>query len=60
MKIKQEGGPTYHVTNLSHLGKNFVTQVLNNYHTGKLSDTQVADFLNIKINRIKDYEEKIA
>jgi len=60
MKIKQEGGPAYHVANLSHLGKNFVTQVLNNYHSGKLSETQVADFLNIKLNRIKEYEAKIA
>jgi Zn-dependent peptidase ImmA (M78 family) len=61
LKKKQEGGIVpYHTANLSHLGKNFVTQVLNNYHAGKLSDTQVADFLNIKINRIKDYEAKIA
>lgn len=59
-KINQEGGPSYHVTNLSHLGENFVSQVLNNYHTGRLSEIQVADFLNIKINRIKDYEVKIA
>ncbi len=59
-KNKQDDGPTYHVTNLSHLGKNFVAQVLNNYHSGKLSETQVADFLNIKINKIKEYEAKIA
>lgn len=59
-KINQVGGPSYHVTNLSHLGKNFVLQVLDKYHTGRLSEIQVADFLNIKINRIKDYETKIA
>jgi len=55
----QKGGPTYHVTNLSHLGKNFVTQVLTNYHTGKLTASQVADFLSIKLNRIPDYEKKV-
>ncbi len=59
-KNKQDGGPTYHVTNISHLGKNFVAQVINNFHSGKLSETQVADFLNIKINKIKEYETKIA
>lgn len=59
-KNKQDGGPTYHITNISHLGKNFVAQVINNFHSGKLSETQVADFLNIKINKIKEYETKIA
>jgi Zn-dependent peptidase ImmA (M78 family) len=55
----QKGGPSYHVTNLSHLGKNFVTQVLTNYHSGKLTSSQVSDFLNIKLNRIPDYEKKV-
>lgn len=59
-KSNQEGGPTFHVTNLSHLGKNFVAQILNNYHSGKLTETQVADILNIKINKIREYEAKIA
>lgn len=59
-KIKtQKDGPPYHVTNLSHLDKNFVTQVLTNYHSGKLSASQVADFLSIKLNRIPDYEKKV-
>ena len=58
-KKTQNGGPSYHTTNLSHLGKNFVIQVLNNFHEGKLTTSQVADFLNIKINRIKDYEKKV-
>lgn len=58
-KKTQKGGPTYLVTNLSHLGKNFVTQVLTNYHSGKLSASQVADFLSIKLNRIPDYEKKV-
>lgn len=61
LKKKQEGGIVpYHTVHLSRLGKNFVSQVINNYHTGKLSETQVADFLNIKINKIKEYEAKIA
>lgn len=55
----QKGGPTYQVTNLSHLGKNFVTQVLTNYHSGKLTASQVSDFLSIKLNRIPDYEKKV-
>jgi len=59
-KNRNNGGPSYHVINLSHLGKNFVAQILNNYHAGKLSETQVADFLNIKINKIKEYETKLA
>ncbi len=58
-KKGQEGGPSYHVVNLSHLGKNFVSTVLANYHKGKLTANQVADFLGIKINRIGEYEEKI-
>ena len=58
-KSKQEGGPSYHVSNLSHLGKNFVSQVLTNFHNGNLTALQVADFLNIKISRIKEYEQKI-
>lgn len=55
----QQGGPTYHVTNMSHLGKNFVTQVLTNFHSGKLTASQVADFLSIKLNRIPEYEKKV-
>lgn len=58
-KKKQEGGPSYHVTNFSHMGKNFVTAVLENYHNGKLSSNQVSDFLNIKINKIGEYEQKV-
>jgi Zn-dependent peptidase ImmA (M78 family)/transcriptional regulator with XRE-family HTH domain len=54
-----QGGPTYHITNMSHLGKNFVTQVLTNYHSGKLTGSEVADFLSIKLNRIPDYEKKV-
>ncbi|OIP04981.1 MAG: hypothetical protein AUJ97_01920 [Bacteroidetes bacterium CG2_30_32_10] len=56
---KKKTGPTYHTTNFSHLGKNFVLQVLTNFHEGKLSSSQVADFLSIKINRITDYEKKV-
>jgi len=58
-KKTKQGGPTYHVTNLSHLGKNFVSQVLTNYHSGKLTASQVADFLSIKLNRIPEYEKKV-
>jgi Zn-dependent peptidase ImmA (M78 family)/DNA-binding XRE family transcriptional regulator len=58
-KKTQLSGPTYHITNMSHLGKNFVTQVLTNYHSGKLTASQVADFLCIKLNRIPDYEKKV-
>jgi Zn-dependent peptidase ImmA (M78 family) len=58
-KKKQEGGPTYHTTNISHLGKNFISKILTSYHAGNLTAQQVADFLNIKISRIKEYEQKI-
>ena len=58
-KKTKQGGPTYHITNLSHLGKNFVSQVLTNYHSGKLTASQVADFLSIKLNRIPEYEKKV-
>lgn len=58
-KKTKQPGPTYHVTNLSHLGKNFVSQVLTNYHSGKLTASQVADFLSIKLNRIPEYEKKV-
>ena len=58
-KLKQKGGPTYHTTNISHLGKNFILKVLTSYHNGVLTAPQVADFLNIKISRIKEYEQKI-
>ncbi len=55
----QEGVPSFHVVNLSHLGKNFVTQVLTTYHSGKISETQVADFLGIRISKIPEYEQKV-
>jgi Zn-dependent peptidase ImmA (M78 family)/DNA-binding XRE family transcriptional regulator len=58
-KKTQEGGPTFHVVNLSHLGKNFVAQVLTSYHTGKITESQVADFLGIKISKIPEYEQKV-
>lgn len=58
-KKVQESGPSFHVVNLSQLGKNFVTQVLSSYHEGKINESQVADFLRIKISRIPEYEQKV-
>lgn len=58
-KANKSGGPSYHTTNISHLGKNFVSKILTSYHDGILSPSQVSDFLNIKINRIKEYEKRI-
>lgn len=58
-KLNQKGGPTYHTTNFSHLGKNFVFRILTSYHNGIISAPQVADFLNIKTNCIKEYEQKV-
>jgi Zn-dependent peptidase ImmA (M78 family)/transcriptional regulator with XRE-family HTH domain len=58
-KKPQEGGPSFHVVNLSHLGKNFVTRVLTSYHTGKITESQVADFLGIKISKIPEYVQKV-
>ncbi len=58
-KRGQEGGPSFHVVNLSRLGKNFVTQVLTTYRSGKISETQVADFLGIRIRKIPEYEQKV-
>lgn len=58
-KAKESGGPSYHTTNISHLGKTFVSKVLTSYHDGILTPSQVSDFLNIKINRIKEYEKRI-
>lgn len=56
---RKPGGGNYHAANLSHLGENYVTQILTNLHNGKLTSMQVADFLNIKINKIKDYEKLV-
>jgi Zn-dependent peptidase ImmA (M78 family)/transcriptional regulator with XRE-family HTH domain len=58
-KRKKEGGGSYHITNLSHLGKNYVSGVLASLYNGKLTETQVADILEIKINKIKDYEKRV-
>lgn len=56
---KQKGGPSFHVTNLSHLGKNFVIQVLDNFYKGSINSSDVSNFLGIKISRIKEYEQKV-
>jgi Zn-dependent peptidase ImmA (M78 family)/transcriptional regulator with XRE-family HTH domain len=58
-KKKQEGGPSYHTTNRSHLGNNFISNVLTGYHEGKVTASQVSDFLGIKIDRIREYEQKV-
>jgi len=59
-KLKKKGsGGNYHSTNLSRLGKTYVSDVLTGFHAGKLSEVQVADILGIKINKIKDYEQRI-
>lgn len=58
-KISKKGGGNYHNTNLSRLGKNYVSDILTSFHAGKLSEVQVADILGIKINKIKDYEQRI-
>ncbi len=57
-KQKQSGG-NYHATNMSYLGRNFITQVLTRMHQGRLTPTQVSDFLGIRINRIREYEQKL-
>lgn len=56
---KKNKGGSYHTTNLSHLGKNYVAGVLTSWHEGKLTESQVADILEVKINRIKDYEKRV-
>jgi Zn-dependent peptidase ImmA (M78 family) len=58
-QMKSKSGPTYHITNFSHLGKNFVTDILSQYHKGKIDQTQVADILSIKINKIPVYEQRV-
>jgi Zn-dependent peptidase ImmA (M78 family)/transcriptional regulator with XRE-family HTH domain len=58
-KKPPESGPGFHVVNLSHLGKKFVAQVLTSYHIGNITESQVADYLGIKINKIPEYEEKV-
>lgn len=54
-KPKKDGGPTYYVTHISHLGKPFVRAVLSSFNAGKIDNTQVASYLNIKLNHIQKF-----
>ena len=60
-KKKQLGsGPTYYTAKVSQLGKNYIAQVLDKYNQGKITSTQVADYLGVKINQIPKIQEKMS
>ena len=58
-KIKIAGYGNYYINKISSLGKNFIQAVIENYSKGKLSDSQVNDFLNIKLSNLLKLEERL-
>ena len=56
---KQEGGPPYQTLVISHLGKKYVSEVLESYHSGKLDVRRTANFLGVKVNQVSKIEDKI-
>jgi Zn-dependent peptidase ImmA (M78 family)/transcriptional regulator with XRE-family HTH domain len=56
---KQDGGPPYQTLVISHLGKKYVSEILDSYHTGKLDVRRAANFLGVKVNQVSKIEDKI-
>lgn len=54
-----DGGPTYYVTHLSHIGKTYARNIIELYGAGKILNTQAADFLGVKINNISKLADLI-
>ena len=56
----KSGGPDYHTTNISHLGRKYIGSVIQGIETGKISELDAASFLGVKVNKLTDYAQNIA
>lgn len=57
-KIKRnESGGHYYYTQLSYLGTNYFSKILENYHQGKISIEKAADYANVKPKSFISMEE---
>ncbi len=55
----KKGGPSYQTLVISHLGKKFIYEVLENYHSGKLDMVRASNFLGVRANQLSKLEDKL-
>lgn len=55
----QPGGPDYHTTNISQLGKPYIKSVIRSLAGDRISEIEAADFLRIKVSKLTDYAQLI-
>ncbi len=54
---RSEGGGNYYATKVSYLGEAFLRLAFGRYYQGAISVQQLADFLNIRVNRVPALEQ---
>lgn len=54
---RSEGGGNYYATKASYLGEAFLRLAFGRYRQGAISVQQLADFLNIRVNRVPGLEQ---
>ena len=54
---KGEGGGNYYYTKIAYLGSDYVKLALSQYYQNRISDTQLAEYLDIKPRNLSTFEE---
>ena len=54
------GGPSFYVMRLRDFGRSYVRTALDAYHQDAISSSELADFLQVKVNRIPSLEAELA
>jgi Zn-dependent peptidase ImmA (M78 family) len=52
-----EGGGNYYYTKIAYLGSDYVKLALSQYYQNRISDTQLAEYLDIKPRNLSTFEE---
>jgi len=52
---KKSGGD-YYKTQIAYLSERYLEVVFRKYYKGKISDLEVADYLNIKVDKVSKFE----
>jgi len=58
-KAKSSGGDFYN-SQITYLGSRYIDLALGKYYQNRISDTQVADYLNISAKNLSTFEERFA
>lgn len=57
--LNRDGGGNYYANKISALGRNFILKILDTYSKGRITDSQMRSYLDIKISNIPSLETNL-